>query len=419
MRGVFSLVPPTPPSSARVASQSQSQSRRKPGRRGSLGLLAAVLVLGTIFGGPVLVRYLKAPAITESFGVEDAVVALRLEARDISYLVLVNEAGETRSVRLAERGFEEANLAWSAAGINTGDPSNEYLLRDTGLVRMKNPNPLESASERQRLITDSGFVVLTGSARGQQMAFVDAKRGSTRVMDAAYVNPRLASCGDAVVMVDEAGVTEVTADTGDFDGFGMFDGVEALACAGDGVYALGAASEGANPVQSLRVWQRSGGGPKGYQVRYPGAITSPYPSSLFAYEGRLYWAAGYRLWSVEAPSGNASESGETQNLEAVEAAELSGNVSTGDARLYDTVVGTSEGTLAVAGSRVFSVTADETWIKPRRGNSYDKLNGMAIASTDVRTGERRIEIEIDDPDFPHRDLRVRAVAVDPEWAATR
>jgi len=68
---------------------------------------------------------------------------------------------------------------------------------------------------------------------------------------------------------------------------------------------------------------------------------------------------------------------------------------------------------------VFGVADDTDFVNPSRCASYDKLLGLAVFSADAASGERRIEIEIDDTDFPRKDLHVTAIAVDPDWAAGR
>lgn len=396
-----------------------AEPRRSKSRGIGVGLLVSVLVLAAIFGAPPLVRYLKAPAISEAFGLEDAVVALRIEARGVSYLVLVDEAGTTRSARIDERGFEHSRLAWSDAGLSTGDPDNEYLLRHDDLVIMPNAQSPEAPSERTRLTNGTEFVVLTGSPSGQQIAFVDPETEETRVIDVGYVDPELASCGDSVVMVNDSGASEVTPEAGDFNGFGMFDDVEALTCAYEGVYGLGAVAGPRKQTQALRVWSRAGGAPQEFRVRYPQSLMFSVPSSLFEFGGRLYWSADSRLWSVEAPATGVPGSAAAPELDAVEAAYLSGFIDVEDPYSYEAVVGIDTGVLDPVGDRVFSVATDETRITPRKARPYDRLNRLAITSTDVTTGERRIELEVGGIDFPRRDLRVHAIAVDPEWAATR
>lgn len=396
------------------AGKKRSAAARK--RGAWAGWVAIALILGAIFGGPPLVRYLKAPAISEGFGIEDAVAALRLDARDVSYLVLVNEAGETRSVRLDERGFEDSRIAWTTAGLSTGDPGHEYLLGEHGLTEIPLPGEHEGRTEQDRIATDGGFTVLMSSPREPEMAFVDAASGTLSLVDTGYSVPALASCGGEAVMVRENGVETVTPSTRDFAGLGLFDGVTALACDADRAYGMGEITDGSPSRQLLRIWDRATGVPREIEVRYPESVGQAFPESLFVREGRLYWAADWRLWSIRLPAAgdDAAVGGSRPVAEAAPAAGLSGFVGG-----YDPVVGISEGVLAQAGGRVYGVAADEEFVNPSKGPSYDKLTGLAIFSADVTTGEPRIEIEIHDIDFPRRDLHVHAIAVDPEWAAGR
>ncbi|WP_053383514.1 hypothetical protein [Leucobacter celer] len=382
-----------------------------------LGWVVVVVVLGAIFGLPPLMRYVEAPPISESFGIEDAVVALRLEARDTPYLVLVNEAGQTRSARVEERGFEHSRIAWSEAGLSTGDRGHEYLLGESGLVEMPLPASKEARSERERLVTDSGFTVLNGSAEGQEAVFVDAASGESSLVDIGYVNPEWAACGGEVVAVRESAVQTVTPSTRDFDGLGMFDGIESLACDAGRAYGLSEISDRGASRQALRVWDRATDGVGAFEVRYPEVVRGWRSSSLFAREGRLYWAVDQQLWSVRPPASGGRDpraEGELPVVEAGPVVELGGRI--GD---YYPVVGTDEGLLAPEAGRLYGVAVDEEWVKRSKGRSYDRLDGLAIFSVDAATGERRLEIEIDDIDFPRRDLRVTAIAVDPGWATGR
>ncbi|GAB2551394.1 hypothetical protein GCM10027033_05560 [Leucobacter ruminantium] len=389
---------------------------RKGGRAALTAWLVVALVLGAIFGLGPLVRYLKAPAISEGFGIEDAVVALRLDARDISYLVLVNEAGETRSVRLDERGFENSRLVWSSNGLSTGDPGHEYVLHEHGLTEIPLPGEHEGRSEWSRTATDTGFAVMMSSPQRPEIAFVDAASGTLSRADTDYAVPALAGCDGQAVMVGPNGVETVTPETEDFAGLGLFDGVTALACDADRAYGLGEISDGSPSAQALRVWDRETGEMGEVELRYPDSVGQAYPETPFVREGRLYWAADWRLWSVRLP--DAAERpvvGDDRPVAEVElAAELSGFVDD-----YDPVVGIGEGVLAQAGGRVYGVAADEEFVNPSKGPSYDRLEGLAIFGIDTVTGERRVEIEVDDIDFPKRDLHVHAIAVDPEWAASR
>ncbi|PIJ05588.1 hypothetical protein BMH30_14695, partial [Leucobacter sp. OLES1] len=119
----------------------------------------AAVVLGAIFGGPAITKYLKAPPISDDFGIEDAVAAMRLDADGTSYLVLVDPQGRTRSVQLEERGFERSRIAWSGAGLSTGGPTDEYLLGAKSLTRLPLPGDLDRPTEWARFVTRDGFAV--------------------------------------------------------------------------------------------------------------------------------------------------------------------------------------------------------------------------------------------------------------------
>ncbi|MDQ0646801.1 hypothetical protein QFZ53_000997 [Microbacterium natoriense] len=401
---------PAKTASAKRAAPEGGKKVSKPGLLRNWGIIALVAfgIWAVFFGIPALMRNVNAPPISEDFGIEDAVVALRLDADEVSYLVLVNEAGETRSVQLDERGFEESGLAWSEAGLSTGGPTDEYLLRDDGLTRLPLPAAGEAPSERGRFALGDGFAVYTGSAEGQQLAFVDAAADELTAVDAGYTSTALAACGEELVLVGETGVRTVTAETTDFDGLGVFDGVQALVCEQDRLYGLDEiVSDESTSHQTLRVWDRATGASSSVEIRYPEAVSAWTYGAPFVWEGRLYWTAQSTLWSVPLVS-------KTDTVEAEAAADLSGFI--GD---YWPVVRTDEGVLVEAGGRVFGVADDTDFINPSRGESYDKLLGLAIFSADVGTGERRIEIEVDGIDFPRKDLHVTAIAVDPEWAAER
>lgn len=392
-------------------------------RKNWFALIIVALVLGVIFGGGPLSRYLQAPPISESFGTEDAVVALRLEARGTSYLVLVNEAGRARSVQLAERGFVGSQLAWSDAGISTGDPTHEYLIGEGGLEKLAVPGPTEGIHDRARLASGTGFAVFTGSSEGQRALFVDtAGTGASLTgTDIGREVPEFASCGGEIVMATANGSEPVTPQTRDFAGLGLFDDVVALACDADRVYGLGAIPDGPEPRETLRVWDRSGGAPLEFEVRYPEELIAKSPHSPFVHGGRLYWAAEWNLWSVALPNGTGSASGggETPVLDAAASGVLAGFLDSDGASDFEIAAGTPEGLLAQVEGRVFGVATDEEFDHGGRGPSYTRLDGLEIFSVDAATGERRVEIEVDSIDFPRRDLHVTAIAVDPEWAAAR
>ncbi|UOR00421.1 hypothetical protein MUN77_09580 [Leucobacter allii] len=420
-------------SSAR-ASGSQDRASSAPAsstKSGALRSWAAVLavllgVWAVFFGIPAGIRFLKAPPISEGFGIEDAVVALRLDARDTSYLVLVNEAGETRSVQLEERGFENSRIAWSEAGMSTGGPTKEYLIGASGLTELPLPATDGALFEHARLITDDGFLVRAGSTiGGDVLAFVDAERRSLESVSAGYGGAALASCDGEAVTVSEDGVRSLTRESPELTGLGVFDGVGTLACDGERVYGLDEISDGARSEERLRVWDRSATGAEEILIRYPDGLIDTFPGTAFVHDGRLYWSADWRLWSIPVPENRGAHrvvtapEGSTAHrepvvAEAVPAAELGGFIDD-----YELVVGSDDGVLAASSGRVFGVAEEDEFVNPSKGPSYDKLLGLAIVSADVGTGEWRVEIDIDDIDFPKRDLHVHAIAVDPEWAAGR
>lgn len=382
-----------------------------------LGWVVVVGVLGAVFGVPPIMRYLAAPPISEEFGIEDAVVALRLDARGASYLVLVNEAGQTRSARVDERGFEDARIAWSEVGLSTGDPGHEYVLDEEGLVEIPLPGAHDGRTEHSRFATDAGFTVMMSSPQMPEAAFVDADSGTLTSVDTEYSVPTLASCDGEVVMVREAAVETVTPSTRDFDGLGLFDGIESLACDADRAYGLSELSDRGASRQALRVWDRESGKVGAFEVRYPESVQGWRSSSLFVREGRLFWTVDRQLWSVRPPVSGGRDpkaEGALPVLEAAPVADLSDRIGG-----FQPVVGTDEGVLAPASGRVYGVAVDEEWVKRSKGASYDRLDGVAIFSVDATTGERRVEIEVDGIDFPRRDIRVSTIAVDPEWAAGR
>lgn len=390
----------------------RSGKREGPGLLMSWIIVALVLVgiWAVFFGIPAGVRMLNAPPISEEFGLEDAVVALRLHADGHSYLVLVNEAGETRSAELDERGFEESRIVWTEAGLSTGSPADEYLLHEDGLTQMPLPDGSESSSERARFAVADGFAVYTGSAEGQQLAFVDAAAGELTAVDAGYTSTELATCGEELVLVDESGVRTVTAETTDFDGLGVFDGVAALVCHQDRLYGLGEIVDAESTAhQTLRAWDRASGAFSTTEIEYPEAVNAWVSGTPFVWEGRLYWAAQATLWSIP-----LAEISESSAVDAEPAADLGGFL--GD---LSPVVRTDQGALTHSGGRVFGVATEEDFINPNRGETYDKLLELAIFSADAISGERRIEMEIDGIDFPQKDLHITAIAVDPEWAAGR
>lgn len=392
----------------------------------------AALVLGAIFGGPAIAKYLKAPPLSDGFGIEDAVVALRLEADDTSYLVLVNREGKTRSAQLEERGFERSRIVWSTAGLSTGGPTDEILLGARGLTRLPLPSDLDRPTEWARFVTRDGFAVQMSTHDGQQLAFVDAQTKRLTSVKPGYANPVLADCDGELVAVSEDGRPRtIDAGSRDISGLGQFTGVEAMTCDGGRIIGMGEMPNRAHPTQTVRIWDRASGAQRTLEVRYPEAVIASRPSTLFVRDGRLYWAAERRLWSIPigdaAIGGGAGTPGGTGATSAAGAAGSEPAIAEAVASVtltdflddFHPVVGTDQNVLTQVGDRVYGVAARESYIERPKGRGFDRLDGLAIFSANARTGERRIEVEIDGIDFPRQDLSVRAVAVDPKWAASR
>jgi hypothetical protein len=373
-------------------------------------VLVGVGIWAVFFGLPAGIQMLKTPAIFDDFGLEDAVVALRLDADHQSYLTLVNDAGETRSVRLDERGSGDSRMLWTQDGLSTGGPDEEYVLGADGLTSFPLGQTVESSSERDRVATADGFAVLTGSAEGAQLSFVDVEAGHLTERDAGYTSAMLTSCEGEAVMVDgDRGTRAVTAATDDFSGSRAFTGVGSVTCDGDRVYGLDQiVDDRDDSTQVLRIWDRATGERREVEIRYPKSIQAWISGTPFVWEGRLYWAAWSTLWSV--PVG--AELGDA--VDVTEVADLGGFID--DANV---VAGTDEGALAAAGGRVYGVATEEKFINPRRGSAYDRLDRMVIFSADTADGDRRVELELRGIDFPKRDLLVEAIAVNPQWAAER
>lgn len=393
------------------------EKRRKRSGVSTLGAWGIVALVGVgiwavFFGIPAGIQTLKTPPISEDFGLEDAVVALRLDADDRSYLVLVNEDGDTRSVQVDERGFEDSRLVWTGHGLSTGGPRDEYVLDAQGLRSFPLDIASDSSSERARVATSEGFAVLTGSAEGAQLAFVDVEEDQLTERDAGYTSASLTSCnGDAVLVSSDHGVRPVTADTEDLSGTSPFTGVGSVTCAGDRVYGLGEFVDAEDhATQTLQIWDRDTGERREVEIRYPRELFAWMSGTPFVWEGRLYWAGGSTLWSV--PVG--PELGES--VTATETVDLGGFLDDFDVEI---ISGTGEGVLAAAGGRVYGVATDETFINPRRGSAYDRLDRMTIFGADAASGDRRIELELRGIDFPKRDIHVHAIAVNPQWAAER
>ena len=379
--------------------------------------VVVVALLAGFFGVPPLARYLKAPNISTSFGTEDAVAALRLEARGVSYLVLVNEAGTTRSVRLAERGFEQSQMVWSEAGLSVGGPDDEYILHDDGLDVLPLRSANERAGERGRFATSTGFAVSLGSATGSELAEIDPSAKQVDVRDVGYAAPQLATCDGELTVVGDHGAQPVTDFSGDIEGFDVFDGVAELTCADDRLFGLSDLVDGPESRQLLRIWARAGGAPAELEIRYTEPALRSRPSSLFVRDGRPFWALDGDLWTVDRAGMDAARSGtpdDRPRANAVRVAELRERIAG-----QSPVVGTDKGVLDDAGHRVYGVMTDEEYVKRRRGASYRQLAGMSVFSVDLDSGASRVEISLDDIDFPERNLRVSAIAVNPRWAENR
>lgn len=372
-----------------------------------VGLLGVCSVIaGLFFGLPPLVRAVTTPAISEDFALEDAVAALRIEADGTSFLVLVNEEGQARSVQPGDAGYGDAQLRWSQHGLSTAASGVEYVIRDDGISRILLPDA-QDLSERGRFITAEGFAVYSGSAQGDRMLFIDAASGELTEVELGHTATEFASCGTDLVMVDDSGVRQVTAESDDLDGLGVFDGVRTLVCDQDRLLGFDEiVTEAENSRQTLRVWDRTSGTMTEHEITYPEPIISSEAGTPFVWEGRLHWTAGYTLWSTPLPLTSG----------VIEADAVTGPFGGMDG-LWP-VGSTYDGLLTHAGGRLFGVATDTEEVE-RRFDDYTRLLRIAIFSADVTTGERRIEIEIDEIDFPVTGVRIHAIAVDPEWAANR
>ncbi|KKI21994.1 MULTISPECIES: hypothetical protein [unclassified Leucobacter] len=420
--------------------------RRKQLLRNWGAVALAAIVLGAIFGGPAITKYLKAPPISDDFGIEDAIAAMRLDADGTSYLVLVNPQGRTRSVQLEERGFERSRIAWSDAGLSTGGPTDEYLLGAKSLTRLPLPGDLDRSTEWGRFATRDGFAVQMSTQEGQRLAFVNAKTKQLTSVKPEYAHPELANCDGELVAVGEDGHPRtIDAGSRDISGLGTFTGVQAMTCDGDRIIGIGEIPDRADSTQTVRIWDRASGAQRTLDVRYPEALSRSGPSMPFVNDGRLYWAADRRLWSIpvgdaalggagaggSGASGGAGGSGASGGSGAAGSGAAGGGSAPTIAEAIDSatltdflddfepVVGTDQGVLDRVGDRVYGVAAQEKYIDDRRGPGFDRLDRLAIFSVDARTGERRIVLDVDTLDFPRRNLHVHAIAVNPKWAAAR
>lgn len=378
----------------------------------------------------------------EDFKTGDAVMAVRLAEGDeySGYLVLVSPKGETRSLELDD--VEGAAISWTEDGITTSDRSHDYVIDEKGLTahkRTSDGNELETRHEWFRVPVGSGTLVGFSPENGSTDPFVtfldgDSGKATTRVSPYGQTSTA-AVCGDRVFSSGRGAGTKAFADDSasvpkdqwgraaltsahPYDGADILSTLEPSAFPGttspcvDGI--IYEAWENDDDQHLVRVWNTAKGTPvtevaHDHEIVYP-EDDSPRiggPNRLTVSDGQVYWVVDSTMWTAPLPSA------ESAPIRARELGYLEG------------YTGLDAEVLTYGSGSVYTV-ADESeyherkWSRSRHSDRvWAELTKLRLLRTDLATGETAsaLEVEVEDVDFPTKDVRLTALAINPRWLA--
>lgn len=396
-----------------------------------MAVATAAMVSGCAVGPP-----------PEDFATGDAVLALRVHegGEDSSYLVLVSAKGETRSVELDR--VEGAQISWTENGITTSDRSHDYVIDESGLTaneRTSGGNELETQHEWYRVQVGAGTLVGFSPEDGSKDPFVtyidgDSGKATTRVSPygatstAAVCGERVFSSGrgtDTKAFEDDSeslpeNQWDVAAMTSAYphDGADILSNVEPSAFPGttspcvDGIVYEGWESD--DDQHFVRVWNTAKGTPAAqvafdHEIVYPESDSSLIggPHRMTVSEGQLFWVVDNTMWSAPLPTTDAAP------IEAREVGYLEG------------YVGMDAEVLTYAPGAVYTVAEDSElherkWSRSRRSDRvWTELTELTLLRTDLGSWKSSVALDVDleDVDFPTKDVQVTALAINPEWLA--
>lgn len=380
----------------------------------------------------------------KSFGINDAVLALRVQEGDddSSYLVLVSPEGKTRAIEL--EGIETAGISWTEHGITTSDPTHDYTVDEAGLTANKRTSggeTVETDHEWYRVQVGKGTLVgfsPEDSSEDPFVTYIDGENGKATTRVAPFGDTSTAAvCGDRVFASGRGTGTKAFAEDSQsvpesqwdraaltsaypHDGRDILSTLERSAFPGtispcvDGIVYEPWQNE--SEQHFVRTWNTAKGTPAArvavdHEIVYPPGETSPIggPSAMTVVDGRLFWVVDYAMYSAPLP---------TTAPGPIRAHEVVDNL--------EGYVGLDADVLAYSSKAAYTVTTDGDLHKRRkRGGSghrvWTELTELNLVRTDLATGEPSIALEVDvkDVDFPTKDVYVTALSVNPEWLARK
>jgi hypothetical protein len=398
-----------------------------------MALATVTLVSGCAVGPP-----------PEDFATGDAVLALRVHegGEDSSHLVLVSAKGETRAVEL--EWLEGAQISWTENGITTSDPSHDYVIDKTGLTanaRTSGGNDLQTQHEWYRVQVGSGTLVGFSPEDGSKdpfVTYIDGDSGKTTTRVSRYgATSTAAVCGERVFASGKGTDTKAFEDDSGsipesqwglaaltsaypHDGTDILSTVERSAFPGttspcvDGI--VYEAWKNDDDQHLVRVWNTATGTPAAkaavdHEIVYPADDHSSRiggPHRVTVSDGQLFWVVDNTMWSAPLPTTDAAP------IDAREVGYLEG------------YVGMDAEVLTYASSAVYTVAEDSDfherkWARSSRFSDrvWTELTELSLLRTDLASWESSVALEVDlkDIDFPTKDVRITAMAINPEWLA--
>ncbi|WP_406029847.1 hypothetical protein OG801_16515 [Nocardioides sp. NBC_00163] len=376
----------------------------------------------------------------KDFATEDAVLAMRIHegGEDSSYLVLVSAKGETRAIELGR--VEGAAISWTEDGITTSDRSHDYVIDEKGLTaneRTSGGNEIETQHEWYRVPVGAGTLIGFSPEDGSKDPFVtyidgDSGKATTRVSPygqtstAAVCGERVFSSGrgtDTKAFEDDSGsIPESQLNRAALTSAYPHDGADILStlepstfpgttspCV-DGIVYEGWENDADQHL--VRVWNTAKGTPAAqvavdHEIVYPQDDSSPIggPARVTVSDGRLFWVVDNTMWSAPLPTTEAAP------IRAREVGYLEGTA------------GLNAEVMTYASNAAYTVTNEsdlhERFTRRRSDRVWTELTELSLVRTDLATGKASLALEVGvkDVDFPTKDTRVTAMAINPEWLA--
>ena len=374
----------------------------------------------------------------KDFATEDAVLAMRIQegGEDSSYLTLFSAAGRSRSIEL-ER-VEGAGISWTKSGITTSDAKHDYAIDESGLIdhkRTSDGESRETGHEWYRVQVGQGTLVgfsPSDASKDPFVTYIDGNGGKTTTRVSPYGQTSTAAvCGERVFAPgrgtgtkafeeDSESIPESQLDRAALISAYPHDGTDVLStleptgpgttspCVDGTVYE---AWENDDDQHFVRTWNTAKATPErqavvDHEIVYPGDNTAGIgqPSAVTVAEGQLSWVVENTMWRAPLP---------TRAAEPVQAREV-GRVG-GD-------IGLDAEALVYSSKAAYSVTNDYD-LRERHSkyssHTWRELTELTLLRTDLATDKETValKLNIEDVDFPTKDVSVTALAINPEWLA--